>query len=121
MEFCNCWGIDGFSRLPMMLVCTNNNKADTLLDCFMAAVNEYGLPSRVRTGKGLENAQIADYMIEKGGTDRGSIITGRSTHNQRIERLWRYVFQGVLSFFFFLVSLIHLASIIFLHCPYIFT
>ena len=85
-----------------MLVCTNNNKADTLLNCFVAAVNEYGLPSWVRTDKGLENVQIADYMIEKRGTNRGSIITGPSTHNQRIERLWRDVFQGVLSFFYHL-------------------
>ena len=89
-------GIDGFRRLPMMPVCTNNNKADTLLHCFVAAVNEYGLPSWVRTDKGLENVQTADYMIEKRGTERGSIITGRSTHNQRIERLGRNVFQGVL-------------------------
>ena len=41
-------------------------------------------------------------MIEKRGAERGSIITGRSTHNQRIERLWRDVFQGVLSFFYHL-------------------
>ena len=95
-------GIDGFSLLSVMFVCTNNNKADTLLNCFLAAVNEYDLPSRVRTDKGLENVQIAGYMIEKGGTDWGSIITGRSTHNQRIERLWRDVFQGVLSFFYHL-------------------
>ena len=95
-------GIGGFSRLPVMLVCTNNNKPDTLLNCFLAAVNEYDLPSRVRTDKGLENVQIADYMIEKRRTDRGSIITGRSTHNKKIERLWRDVFQGVLSFFYHL-------------------
>lgn len=95
-------GIDGFSRLPVMLVCTNNNKAETLLSCFVNSVSEYGLPSRVRTDKGLENVRIADYMIEKRGTDRGSIITGRSTHNQRIERLWRDVFQGVLSYYYHL-------------------
>ena len=59
----------------MMLICYNSNKADTLLDCLVADVNEYGIPSRVRTDKGLENVQIADYMIEKRGTDRGSIIT----------------------------------------------
>lgn len=67
-----------------MLVCTNNNKTDTLLSCLVDAVTEYGLPSRVRTDKGLENVKIADYMIQKRGCNRGSIITGRSTHNQRI-------------------------------------
>lgn len=28
------------------------------------------------------------------------MITGRSTHNQRIERLWRDVFEGVLCYFY---------------------
>jgi hypothetical protein len=95
-------GIDGFSRLPVMLACTNNNKSQTLLSCFLDAISEYVLPSRVRTDKGLENVLIADLMIEKRGNDRGSIITGPSTHNQRIERLWRDVFQGVLSYYYHL-------------------
>ena len=64
-----------------MLVCTNNNKAETLLMHFIDAVTEYGLPSRVRTNKGLENAQISEYMLEKRGINRGSILTGCSTHN----------------------------------------
>ena len=101
-NFITVGGIDGFSRLPVMLECTNNNKADTLLSCFVNAVSDYGLPSRVRTDKGLENVRIADYVIEKMGSNCGSIITGRSTHNQRIERLWRDVFQGVLNYYYYL-------------------
>ena len=80
--------VDGFSRLPISLECCTNNKAETVLTCFSKVVQAYGFPSRVRSDRGRENALVADYMLEKRETNRGSMITGKSTHNQRIERLW---------------------------------
>ena len=91
--------VDGFSRLPVVLECRNNNKADTVFHCFLKGVENYGLPSRVRSDCGGENVLVADFMIAKRGPNRGSMLTGKSTHNQRIERLWRDVFTGVLSFY----------------------
>jgi len=91
---------DGFSRLPVVLECTDNNRSETVLECFLKGVNNYGIPSRLRTDKGKENVLVADFMIDKRGTNRGSVIAGKSTHNQRIERLWRDVFNGVLRLFY---------------------
>ena len=93
-------GIDGYSRLPVMLECRDNNKSDTILASFLGAVEKFGLPSRIRTDQGSENVGIVDYVISRRGTDRGSAITGNSTHNQRIERLWRDVYQGVLALYY---------------------
>ena len=92
--------IDGYSRLPVILKCTGNNKAAAILKCFLEAVEFYGLPSRIRTYKGLENISIVDYMVSRRGVNRGSVITGKSTHNQRIERLCRDACQGVLALYY---------------------
>lgn len=91
-------GIDGFSRLVTFLRCTDNNTAETVLQCFLSGVEKYGLPNRVRSDKGMENISVADYMLSNKGD--GSMLTGKSTHNQRIERLWRDVYDGVLVYFY---------------------
>ena len=93
-------GIDGYSRLIVFLHCSNNNKASTVYTHFLQAARQHGLPSRVRTDQGRENTLVARHMLEHRGENRGSIITGSSVHNQRIERLWRDLFQSVIVTFY---------------------
>ena len=82
-------GIDGYSRLVVYLKCSTNNRASTVCDSFLEATRRYGVPSRVRCDQGQENIRVGQYMLERRGRDRGSIIAGSSVHNQRIERLWQ--------------------------------
>ena len=81
-------GIDGYSRMIVYLKCSTNNRATAVLECFREAVRFFGLPSHVRSDQGTENTLVAFYMLRHRGHDRRSMITGSSTHNQRIERLW---------------------------------
>ena len=91
--------IDGKTRLILYAACRNNNKAETVLSLFQNAVATWGLPSRVRSDYGMENYHVAAYMIQHRGPGRGSIITGSSVHNSRVERTHRDVYSGVLVFY----------------------
>ena len=60
------------------------------MEQFIGDVYSYGLglPSRVRSDHSMENFKVAESMLEQRGCDRGSgsIITGSSVHNCRVER-----------------------------------
>ncbi|KAK2903742.1 hypothetical protein Q8A73_010399 [Channa argus] len=47
----------------------------------------------------MEDTGLARYMLERRVLNRGSVITGRSIHNQRIERFWAEL-NRVVSFHF---------------------
>ena len=83
--------IDGYSRAIIYLKCSTNNLATTAVQFFIEGNEKFGVPSRVRADRGVENVEIAKFMITTRGTGRGSFIAGTSVHNQRIERLWREV------------------------------
>ncbi|CAL8269817.1 unnamed protein product [Arctogadus glacialis] len=83
--------VDGYSRKIMCLNAATNNLASTAFAAFKQATERHGIPSRVRADQGSENVEIARFMFTTRGTDRGSFMSGKSVHNQRIERLWRDV------------------------------
>ena len=64
------------------------------------ATTKYFVPSRVHSDYGRENIDVAKFMLTQRGFNRGSVITGSSVHTQRIERLWRDIFQRVTGSFY---------------------
>ena len=92
-------GIDRYSKVPVYLKVVSNNRADTVFTAFLEPISHYGLPSRVRADCGRENVEVECFMLAhpERGPQRGSFISGRSVHNQRIECLWRDTYVGCLS------------------------
>lgn len=89
-------GIDGYCRMIVYLSCSTNNKSLTVYNLFRKAIDEYGVPSRVRSDKGGENVLVCQFMVTYRGTGRGSHIAGSSVHNQRIEQsAFGVMFTGV--------------------------
>ena len=87
-------GIDGYSRTITYLKCSTNNKASTVVAGFCDAVSKYGLPECIRSDLGGENIEVWRYMIQE-HSSHSAVVTGSSTHNERIERLWRDVCRCV--------------------------
>ena len=87
-------GVDGFSRCIVYMKCTNNNYASTVLDAFLEGILAYGTPVRVRSDHGGENIDVWRHMLSL-YNNSACVVTGKSTHNERIERMWRDVTRCV--------------------------
>ena len=76
--------MDGCTRIPVYLKANTNNQSDTVLNLFLEAVQEYGLPSRVRSAMGHENVEVSMFMLQhkERGPDRGGMIVGRSVQHE---------------------------------------
>ena len=62
-----------------------------LLHFEMVYISRFGLPDRVRSDHGGENIDVWRCMLDSHNVDPMCIVTCSSTHNERIERLWRDV------------------------------
>ena len=84
-------GIDGYSRVVVFFISFKQQyrRADTVQELFEKAVDCYELPSRIRSDKGEEYVGVSMFMLSHPdrGPGKGSMIVGKSVHNERIERL----------------------------------
>jgi hypothetical protein len=120
--------IDGCSRNIIYLQLRDNNKSDVVLDAFLEGVSQYQLPLHVSGDFGGENVKVAEYMIRHRGPGTKAFKAVPSTHNTRIERLWRdmrentiqsYIdlFRGFEEDGMMLTNLLHIFTLQFLFMP----
>jgi hypothetical protein len=71
---------NSWRRFPVIQVvglrASTNNRASTVLEIFLRAVNKYGAPSRARGDRGGENIEVSVWMIKYRGPNRGSFLWG---------------------------------------------
>ena len=79
----------------LYLHCSTNNLAATVMSSFYQAVCDHGVPDQIRSDLGGENVEVWQYMIEQKHSE-SVVLVGTSTHNQRIERLWRDTYRCLL-------------------------
>ena len=65
----------------MYLRCATNNTAATVLGAFRTAVEQFGLPQRVRSDQGGENAEVWRFICEA-HEDTSVAVISSSTHNK---------------------------------------
>ncbi len=87
-------GVDGFSRCVVYIKCANNNRAATVLESFMEGLSVFGTPDRVRSDHGGKNVDLRRHVISV-HNNQSCVLTGSSTHNERVERMWRDVRRNV--------------------------
>ena len=65
--------------------------------CFCEAVEKVGLPYRIRADHRVDDLDMVRYTLyhPSRGPIRGSLMSGKSVHNQRIERLWCDLYVGL--------------------------
>ncbi|KAI2644607.1 Adenylosuccinate synthetase [Labeo rohita] len=93
MVFHSC--VDGYSQKIILNVSTSTELPAFRLFC--VGVQTFGLPSRVRCDEGMENIEAGCFMLERTSLNRGSILTVRSAHNRRFERLWAELIRVTLN------------------------
>lgn len=69
--------VDGHSRMIIYLSCSTNKRAATVTALFEAAIEEFGVPTRVRGDYGTENNGIENLMIFIRGLENAPYLRGK--------------------------------------------